>query len=151
MLEEIFILLIIYQFKHFFADFPLQGKYMLKKFEDGWSFVLPLAVHAGVHAGFTFVIVFVFTRSIAFALMLSLFDFSIHFTMNRIKAGKKYLGRWKALTGKEFPTASDEAKRGNTYFWWSLGFDQMVHHLTHYTIIFCIVTYNAAMAYLVVS
>src|SRR3989344_3100148 len=116
MLEEIFILLIIYQFKHFFADFPLQGKYMLKKFEDGWSFVLPLAVHAGVHAGFTFVIVFVFTRSMAFALMLSLFDFSIHFTMDRIKAGKKYLGRWKALTEKNFRRQRERRKRGNTTF-----------------------------------
>jgi len=135
----VFVLLVIYQFKHFFADFPLHGKYMLRKFADDWSFLGPLAAHCSVHAGFTFGIVLLFTRSFMLALALAGFDFAVHFTMDRMKAGKKYLGRFKALAGKEFATASDEAKRGNAYFWWSLGFDQMVHHLTHYAIISCIV------------
>ena len=26
--------------------------------------------------------------------------------------------------------------KSNTYFWWALGWDQMMHHLTHYVILF---------------
>lgn len=29
--------------------------------------------------------------------------------------------------------------KSNTYFWWALGLDQMVHHLTHYVFIAMIV------------
>ena len=139
MIEKIFVLLIIYQFKHFFADYPLQGPYMLGKFSDGWSFFRPLAAHCGVHAGMTFAIVLFFTRSATLSSALAGFDFVVHFFMDRIKAGRKYLGRYKPLTAKEYPGASIEAKRHNKYFWWSLGFDQMVHHLTHYAIIACII------------
>ncbi len=139
MLEKIFLLLVIYQLKHFMADFPLQGRYMLGKFKDDWSFFLPLSAHCGVHALFTFGIVLAFTTSPSLALLLAAFDFTVHFFMDRIKAGKKYLGRFKALSAKEFGAASEDARRDNTYFWWSLGLDQTVHHLTHYAIIACIV------------
>ena len=37
MFKEIFILLILFQIKHFLCDFPLQGKYMLGKFKGGIS------------------------------------------------------------------------------------------------------------------
>ncbi|MEK7118723.1 MAG: DUF3307 domain-containing protein [Patescibacteria group bacterium] len=133
MVETIFALLIIYQLKHFLADFPLQGKYMLRKSEDGWSFFLPLFAHCGVHAGFTFGIVLGFTRSLAFSLALAAFDFIVHFVMDRVKAGKKYLGRF-APPGP--------------YFWWSLGFDQMVHHLTHFAIIYAIISVLAFNHYI---
>lgn len=139
MIEKIFVLLVIYQIKHFLADFPLQGEYMLKKFEEGWSFVLPLAAHSGVHAGFTFAIALAFTRSFVLAVLLAGFDFVVHFTMDRIKAGKKYLGKFKPLTAKECPSASALSRRHNTYFWWAIGLDQTVHHLTHYAIIACII------------
>ena len=26
--------------------------------------------------------------------------------------------------------------KSNTYFWWALGWDQMMHHLTHYLLIY---------------
>lgn len=29
--------------------------------------------------------------------------------------------------------------QSNKFFWWSLGLDQMVHHLTHYIIIYLII------------
>lgn len=139
MVEKIFILLVIYQFKHFLADFPLQNGYMLQKGKDGWDFLRPLASHCAVHAGFTFAITLAFTQSLTFALLLALLDFSIHFTMDRIKASSRYLGRYKALAASEFAGANNVKRRHNTFFWWSLGFDQMVHHLTHYLIIALIV------------
>lgn len=137
-MSAILAMLILFQFKHFLADFPLQSPYMLQKFKkEGW--IKPLAAHAGVHAVFTFVIVFGWA-SIPLALAMALLDFVIHFTMDRIKAGPTLLGRFKALTASEYSTATPDQKLGNKYFWWALGLDQAVHHLTHYLIIFIVLS-----------
>lgn len=169
----VWILLLVYQLKHFLADYPLQGSYMLGKFKPtGWQ--LPLLAHASVHALFTLGICFVVNPSLWW---LSIFDLVIHFTMDRIKASGKLLGRFKALSGPEFMALQNEmdeadgelwealsnnpteqgalfniaVARGDVFkryqekhlsnrlFWWALGFDQMVHHLTHYTIIYFLV------------
>ena len=139
MLETIFALLVIFQLKHFLADFLFQNEYMHGKFKDDWAFFLPLMAHVCVHAILTFAITYAFTQSLGTSLLLQLFDLSVHFTMDRLKAGKNYLGRWKALSAKEFPSASMAEKNHNKYFWWSLGLDQSVNHLTHYMIIYFIV------------
>ncbi len=169
-----FLLLVIYQIKHWCCDFPLQTPYMLGKFKPkGW--MEPLAAHAMVHALFTDVIAGIFlalTRPsmgclgiLATAAGCGLFDFCVHFAMDRVKASPDLLGRYKALSGKEYGVATRlarpiplsaenrlsseefwdrvEAKqqiRGNRLFWLSLGFDQMTHHLTHYAIIAFLVT-----------
>ncbi len=157
MLATVIVLLVIYQLKHFLADYPLQGPYMLKKFLGGWDWVKPLAAHAGVHATFTYFISItylffypikdpgLFTGTL-FCFGLAAFDFTVHFCMDRLKASPNLLGRFKALSANEFkdimllnhPDAKARIK-GNTYFWWSLGLDQMVHHLTHYIIIWLLV------------
>lgn len=128
----IFVLLVLFQLKHFLADYPFQNKYMLGKFKDrDWE--LPLLAHVAVHAVFTFAIASAF--GIAQACCLAVLDATIHFIMDRIKASKKMLGRFKSLTAETAPTATPTQWKQNDYFWWSLGFDQMVHHLTHYAII----------------
>lgn len=150
MIAKIFILLVWYQVKHFMADFPLQNEYMLGKFkETGW--VKPLAFHCAVHALFTLWVSCILV-SFPMALGLALFDFAAHFGMDRLKASPKLLGQYKALSGYEFKALKERAAnnnstrhdaalvRKNSYFWWSLGFDQMVHHLTHYVIIYFLVT-----------
>ncbi|HVT62569.1 MAG TPA: hypothetical protein VHD33_03685 [Legionellaceae bacterium] len=84
--------------------------------------------------------------------------------MDRIKAGKKYMGRWKALSASEWVEAkrrsecewvdihgdqiTDATKPmnaiyrkqiiGNRLFWICLGIDQLIHHLTHYVCIYFI-------------
>lgn len=121
-METIIILLIIFQIKHFLADYPLQNQYMLGKFKGGSDWVVPLMAHCTVHAWLTAWIILFTNPSLWW---LCLVDFSLHFTMDRIKAWKLLLGRFKP----EQP-----------YFWWALGFDQMVHHLTHYLIIYILVT-----------
>lgn len=136
----IFILLVVYQIKHFLADFPLQGPYMLKKFSPGWGFVPPLLAHVAVHASLTYAIVGTVTNNGLLAIQLAAIDAGIHFIMDRLKAGPKYLGQFKALTAGEYQTATAKAKTGNTLFWWSLGLDQMVHHLTHYYLIWRIIS-----------
>lgn len=147
----IFVLLILFQLKHFLADYPLQRPYMLQKFKADWGFLLPLVAHCGVHALFTFLIVLWAKPELALA--CAILDFWIHFVMDRVKAGPKYLGRFKALAPSEFKfhmknieggnpgqSLSRDALQGNTYFWWALGLDQGVHHLTHYLIIWLVVS-----------
>jgi hypothetical protein len=120
---SIFVLLVLYQLKHFICDYPLQNVYMLGKFKDiGW--VKPLLAHTGVHALATFIIAISFTQMLFLSVCLALFDMAVHFVMDRVKASPNMLGRYDI-----------KDKR----FWWSLGLDQMVHHLTHYAIIACIV------------
>lgn len=154
----VFALLVIFQIKHFVADYPLQGKYMLKKFLPGWDFVLPLTAHAGVHALITLVILVLIKSNMYWLVAV---DFVVHFIVDRIKASPKMLGRFKALSAVEFRllfttpprklgegvafkyvTEAEvaEAIRDNTFFWWALGWDQMMHHLTHYFIIWMLVS-----------
>lgn len=176
MISTIFLILVLYQVKHFIADYPLQAsKFMLGKFKDDWGFLGPLAAHASVHGAMTFAIAFVFTHALPLAIYLALLDSIIHFAMDRLKAGKKYMGRWKPLSKAEWleqqelvafaegeETATHrvgarlkrvsmgeyrgliriEAKgklRGNMLFWWAVGIDQAVHHLTHYLCIWFII------------
>lgn len=123
-MEQLFILLILFQVKHFLADYPLQNKYMLGKFKPGWDFFWPLYLHAYIHGIITGLITLFFTGNFKFSIQMFFIDGIIHFFMDRIKAGPKYLGRFKDMYDRKF--------------WWSLGLDQMVHHLTHYLIIYLI-------------
>ena len=112
----VFLLLVIYQLKHFLCDYPLQTQYMLGKFKPH-AWVWPLAAHAGVHAAGTLLVTAVFGPALALAIGLAALDLIAHFTIDRIKV----------LKGS-YPQTD---KR----FWWALGADQMAHHLTHYLII----------------
>lgn len=159
----VFALLLAYEAKHFLCDFPLQGRYMLGKFRAvGWFW--PLAAHAAVHALGTALIVswaLYFTArqpsnagAGAFIVWAAGFDFWAHFIMDRVKASPHMLGRFKPLTPGDYQAFSILAEsghpddrprararlRGNAYFWWSLGLDQAVHHLTHIYIIYRLVT-----------
>lgn len=144
-MKDLFILLIIFQLKHFLADYPLQGKYMLGKFKDkGW--ILPLGAHCLVHALFTYIIAICYTTQ-TISIIAAVADFIIHFAMDRVKASPKMLGRFTAMTKgqmlnivavREHNKNKEYGKdiiRSNVFFWWSLGLDQMVHHLTHYGLI----------------
>lgn len=153
-------LLLAFQAKHLLADYFWQNEYMLQKFKPDWGFFLPLCAHAGIHALCTFTILYMFIPvGVSFILSLTVFDFIVHFFMDRIKAGPKYLGRYKPLTSDEYRYYKNiqsqlnspddflhsQAKiapkliRGNTYFWRALGLDQAVHHITHYAVIYAVV------------
>lgn len=134
----IFFLLVIFQIKHFLCDYPLQGEYMLGKFKGGKDWILPLFAHSYVHAVMTGLIALCVKPSIA--LQVALFDLVVHFTMDRIKASPELLGRYKPLTAKDYPTATMTQKLHNKYFWWALGIDQSAHHITHYIIIYNLVS-----------
>ena len=91
---------------------------MLKKTEPGWSFFFPLLLHSTVHGALTLFICLIWNPELWW---LCIFDFAVHFTMDRVKAAPMYLGRFNDPSRKSF--------------WVCFGFDQMTHHLTHYYII----------------
>jgi hypothetical protein len=158
----IFSLFVVFQIKHFVTDYPLQTQYMLGKFRPGWDFFLPLLVHSSVHGAATLLICLVVNPKLWW---LALADIVSHFIMDRIKAGPKYLGRFKPLNGKEMlllakASQSDKVywfdiERGqrllltkpyaverinnNKWFWISLGLDQTWHHLSDCAIILTLV------------
>jgi hypothetical protein len=137
MITTIIILLVAFQIKHFVADYPLQTKYMLGKFKNsGW--VKPLLAHAAVHAAITFVILLGFYAVVdpnnphwrTNCFLLPIWDGACHFAMDRIKASRKFLGRFKPLTAETYLAATPKQVRGNTFFWWAIGLDQLFHGLT---------------------
>ena len=118
---DIFLLLVLFQIKHFICDYPLQTQYMLQKAnKENW--IKPLLAHAGVHSIGTFIVVSFFNIKLAF--VLAFFDLILHFIVDRIKASPNIGNKW----GIDKP-----------YFWWALGLDQMSHHLINYVFIYIIV------------
>ena len=125
---------------------------MLKKGKSGWGFFFPLLAHVMAHAVSTFAIGMFWKLGFSKACALAAFDGVVHFFMDRIKAGPKYLGRWGLVDGSvikacnsilanplvgpiQTKTAKDWLRR-NSYFWWALGADQAVHHATGIVIVF---------------
>lgn len=168
-LPLVFALLFAFQIKHLVADYLLQGyplaNFMLGKFRPGPDFVGPLAAHCAVHAALTGILAIATGAGFSLISGVVVLDFTAHFVMDRLKAGPKYLGRFKAFRGTadEYVQMSRrtavyertlELKRppekmyedayramwNNTLFWWSLGLDQCVHHGTNYLIIYLLLT-----------
>lgn len=119
----IFVLLVSFQLKHYVADFPLQSGWMLNKRLPGWDFAFPLACHCAVHSTITLTIICLVNPSLWW---LALIDFVVHFLMDRVKSAAHYLGRFNDPTQQSF--------------WNCFGLDQLVHHFTHYFIIYNLVT-----------
>jgi hypothetical protein len=120
-------LLLLYQVKHFVGDYVLQNVWMLQKGSPDWEFFLPLTIHCGIHALMTLAVVLYLSPALWW---LAVLDFFVHFAMDRIKAGPRYLGRYNDPRTKSF--------------WVCFGLDQMVHHLTH--IYICLVIAAAVVA-----
>ncbi len=122
--DNIFYLFFLFQIKHFFCDFIFQNDFMLQKSKEFPHFIAPLFFHSFVHGIITFVISITLTNDLFLSFNLFLIDLSTHFFIDRIKASRKYLGKFK-------PNCK--------YFWWSLGFDQMCHHMISCIIIYILV------------
>lgn len=99
--------------KHFLADFLFQTDWMVagKEQADGWF--LPLAAHAGLHGALTSALFLTVSPPLAW---LGLVDAVVHGTIDRLKG---LATRRQKLTPRQ------------SAFWWLLGADQTLHHLTH--------------------
>jgi hypothetical protein len=118
-IQFIFAMLVAFQVKHLIGDYLLQTGWMVRgKTRPGPDYMFPLAVHVFVHAATAFAIVMVVNPALWY---LAIFDFGVHFIMDRIKSSPRLLGRYTDMNKQSF--------------WIPFGIDQMVHHLTHYFII----------------
>ena len=147
---HLFTLVLIFNFKHFIADYLLQGRYCLGKFKDFPDFILPLSVHAGTHALLTIIIGIIYSivigKNPGIAIVgLANIDFMAHFVIDRIKADPYLLGRYEALSKNEMKAileiekklktielhnATQSKLKSNRNYWITLGIDQLCHHIT---------------------
>ena len=98
--------------KHVVADFFLQTHWMAagKDRAEGWA--LPLLVHCLIHGVLTTVLVAVIVPRLWF---IGLLDFVIHIAIDRAKG---------------FIVAHGRITADHPAFWWLIGIDQALHHLT---------------------
>lgn len=115
-LTAVLSLLILFQIKHFVADYPLQTPAMIRG--KGILFNPYGILHSLHHAGLTLATLGLFSLihplALALAVTIAVAEFFIHYT---IDYGKMQVGR--------------NLSTDNPRFWWAIGFDQMLHHLTY--------------------
>lgn len=102
--------------KHVIADFLLQNSWMAlgKDQKTGWA--LPLLTHCTIHGVLTTLIVVLIEPRLWF---LGLVDFVIHICIDRAKG----------ICVSTFHVTMD-----HPWFWWLIGIDQALHHLTGFAL-----------------
>ena len=123
---------VTYGFKHFVADFILQNKYMLGKFDPYPKFILPLSAHCAVHAGIV-VWMFLFAGMnspraldvdfLLIGLIIAAYEFFSHFLVDVIKA------QWARIT---------KADHTQHRYWVAIGLDQFAHQVLSVPVILAI-------------
>ena len=98
--------------KHVIADFVLQTSWMAigKDQKHGWA--LPLLAHCLVHLAVAMVLILIIAPRFWF---VALIDFAIHIAVDRAKG---------------FCVSTFAVKPEHQWFWWLIGIDQALHHLT---------------------
>jgi hypothetical protein len=98
--------------KHVVADFFLQNTWMAvgKDLKRGWA--LPLLAHSLVHLAVAMVLILLVAPRFWF---VALIDFAIHIAVDRAKG---------------FCVSTFAVKPEHQWFWWLIGIDQALHHLT---------------------
>jgi hypothetical protein len=98
--------------KHVIADFFLQSTWMAvgKDLKKGWA--LPLLAHCLVHLAVAMVLILIVAPRFWF---VALIDFAIHLAVDRAKG---------------FCVSTFAVKPEHQWFWWLIGIDQALHHLT---------------------
>ncbi|SDN69235.1 Protein of unknown function [Methylobacterium phyllostachyos] len=99
--------------KQLAADFLLQSAWMAHGKDRASAWILPLCAHTGLHGLGTLLIVLPVKPALWW---LALVDFAVHTVIDR---GKGLIGQ-----RTHFPPT-------DTRFWWLIGIDQFLHHVTH--------------------
>jgi len=114
MLPTLFVLLVLFQIKHMFADYFLQTPKMLSG--RGQYLHLGRAQHAGVHAIGSALVLGVVGTNILTLIGLIVAEWIVHF----------HIDFWKASHSDKKKLAPDQAA-----FWRAAGLDQCLHQLTY--------------------
>ena len=99
-------------FKHYLADFVLQGSWMARGKEKSRGWAGPLFAHAGCHALLTLAMALAIAPRLWWVAMA---DLAVHAAIDRAKARVAHWGGWAP---------------GQARYWWLLGLDQFLHNLT---------------------
>jgi hypothetical protein len=108
--------MIVLAVKHVTADFFLQTTWMAtgKDARTGWA--MPLLVHCAIHGALTTAILLLLAPRLWF---LGLVDFVLHLIIDRLKG----------LCVSTFNVTME-----HQWFWWLIGIDQALHHLTGFAL-----------------
>ena len=127
-LTGLLVLYLAFRFKQLVCDFFLQSSWMalVKGQPDSKDGSKALFYHAGIHAVFTLVLMFIFIPGLWW---LAIVDFIVHAIIDKSKAVLNHKTGW---------TYKDNA------YWWAFGVDQELHNLTHLAYIVIIVLHSGA-------
>jgi hypothetical protein len=100
--------------KHVIADFFLQTSWMARGKDAKTGWLLPLTVHSLVHGVLATMLFAILAPRLWF---LGLVDFAVHFCIDRAKG---------------FCVSHFEIGPDHSWFWWLIGTDQALHHLTDF-------------------
>lgn len=114
----LFVLLILLQIKHMFADYYMQTPKMLSG--RGAYLHMGRAQHAGVHAVGSALVLLIVGTSLPLLVALVVAEWVVHF----------HIDFWKASYSDRKSLAPDQAA-----FWRAAGFDQFLHQLTYVAMI----------------
>ena len=122
-LIDILVLYLAFRAKQVICDFFLQTSWManVKGAPFNMGGAKALGMHAGIHAAFTFILVFIFAPQLWW---LGAVDFVVHALIDKIKAAITQGRGWNYKDGP---------------YWWAFGLDQEAHNLTHLIYIIAIV------------
>jgi len=124
-LELVLVLVVLFQIKHFVADYPLQTPAMIRG--KGILFNPQGILHSLHHSALTLATLMIFSLvhpvAILLAVIIASAEFFIHYGIDYTKM--QY--------GKRLTTSDPR-------FWWAIGFDQMLHHLTYLAFAWIVLT-----------
>lgn len=103
--------------KHFICDYPLQSRYQLV---NKGTYLHPGGIlHSTIHALFTMPVLLIAPPKLALGVAIILGEFLVHYHIDWLKERVLRKSGWVA-TQREF--------------WWAIGADQLLHHLTYLAI-----------------
>lgn len=111
----------VFAVKHIIADFLLQTNAIALGKDRSVGWLRPWFLHVSGHALLTLVITLFVSPALAW---LAAVDFCVHGGIDRLKAITR--AHWK-LTPEQAP------------FWWLIGIDQALHHLTHLVLVILLI------------
>ncbi len=125
-LLQILVVYLAFRAKQLVCDFFLQTGWMASTKAGPFNMggAKALGIHAGIHAAFTFLLMFIFAPQLWW---LGLVDFLIHAFVDKLKG---------MVTNKFGWTYKDSA------YWWAFGIDQEMHNLTHLGYVIAVVMAN---------
>jgi hypothetical protein len=107
------LLILAFAVKHLVADFLLQTNWMAQGKGQPSAWFAPLCAHTGLHGLGTLLIALAVKPALWW---LAPVDFAVHTAIDR----------GKVLVGRRSRLAASDAR-----FWWLIGLDQFLHHVTH--------------------